>query len=105
MPVALRTFSERGHARLFSFERLGAEMTHDRHEAGKARDYVAYLLRLWREKGGESTQWRASLQDPHTGEKEGFASLGALFAYLRRVVAVEPDSEGEQHSDDKNRLL
>jgi hypothetical protein len=80
-------------------------MTHKRQEAGEARDYVAYLLRLWREKGGKSTQWRASLQDPHTGENKGFVSLETLFAYLRRVVAVEPGSEGEQHSDDKNRLL
>jgi len=80
-------------------------MTHERQEAGGARDYVAYLLRLWREKGGKSTQWRASLQDPHTGENKGFASLGALFAYLRRVVAVEPGSEGEMPSNDQNRLL
>ena len=65
-------------------------MTHDRQEAGEVRDYVAYLLRLWREKGGESTQWRASLQDPHTGEKVGFASLEALFAYLWKKVAEEP---------------
>ena len=65
-------------------------MTHERQEVGEARDYVAYLLRLWREKGGESTQWRASLQDPHTGEKVGFASLEVLFAYLLRVVAEEP---------------
>jgi hypothetical protein len=79
-------------------------MTHERQKAGEARDYAAYLLRLWREKGGESTQWRASLQDPHTGENKGFASLGALFAYLRRVVAEGPGSEGEQHSDDQNRL-
>lgn len=80
-------------------------MTHKSQKADETRGYVAYLLRLWREKGGESTQWRASLQDPHTGEKEGFASLGALFAYLRRVVAEGSGSEGEQPSDDQNRLL
>jgi hypothetical protein len=80
-------------------------MTHKRQEAGEARDYVAYLLRLWREKGGKSTQWRASLQEPNTGEKEGFVSLGALFAYLRRVVAEGQVPQGEQHSHDQNRLL
>jgi|GEM_PF-2036331 len=80
-------------------------MTHERQEAEETRDYVAYLMRLWREKGGESTKWCASLQDPHTGEKVGFASLEALFAYLRRVVAEEPGSEGEQHSDNQNKLL
>jgi hypothetical protein len=64
-------------------------MTHERQEAGEAKDYVAYLLRLWREKGGELTQWRASLQNPHTGEKVGFANLEAFFAYLRKKVAEE----------------
>ena len=57
-------------------------MSHERTGAGEARDYAAYLLRLWREGSGESTRWRASLQDPHSGERQGFASLDELFEYL-----------------------
>ncbi len=45
------------------------------------RDYFSYLLRLWRV-GTEKAVWRASLESPLTGERIGFASLDALFAFL-----------------------
>jgi hypothetical protein len=44
--------------------------------------YLAYLLRLWRVgKEGEAA-WRASLEDAHTGERQGFADLATLLAFL-----------------------
>lgn len=43
-------------------------------------DYYAYLLRLWREAG--ETHWRASLENPSTGERLGFATLDRLVKYL-----------------------
>jgi hypothetical protein len=46
----------------------------------KARNYAAFLLRLWREQ--DSAPWRATLQDPHTGERRSFGSLARLVAYL-----------------------
>lgn len=46
------------------------------------REYLSYLLRLWRV-GKERAVWRASLESPHGGERIGFASLDALFAFLR----------------------
>jgi hypothetical protein len=61
-------------------------MTQGGTAGGGARDYAAYLLRLWRERGGGTTRWRASLQDPHSGERVGFASLEELFGYLRREI-------------------
>jgi len=45
--------------------------------------YRAYLLRLWRASGDECSLWRASLEDPHTGERRGFADLESLFAFLK----------------------
>lgn len=51
-------------------------------------DYRAYLLRLWlasAEHNG-SGAWRASLENSHTGERLGFASLEQLFAYLIEQV-------------------
>lgn len=58
--------------------------------------YRAYLLRLWRV--GESSEaeklpiWRASLEDPHTGERLAFATLGRLFAFLSDQTAqADPD--------------
>jgi hypothetical protein len=46
--------------------------------------YRAYLLRLWLtdlETTG-TPGWRVSLEDSHTGERLGFASLEQLFAFL-----------------------
>ena len=60
-------------------------MTQDWKGAEKPRDYAAYLLRLWREKkSGKSNPWRASLQDPHSGVRIGFANLEELFGFIRR---------------------
>jgi hypothetical protein len=41
--------------------------------------YRAFLLRLWRAADG---QWRASLEDPHTGERRAFATLDQLLEHL-----------------------
>lgn len=47
-------------------------------------NYQAYLLRLWRTNVNASGPpiWRASLEEPHTGERLGFATLEQLFTYL-----------------------
>jgi hypothetical protein len=68
--------------------------------AGGARDYAAYLLRLWRERGGGTTRWRASLQDPHSGERVGFANLEELFGYLRGQTGDLPEGNGSPRADD-----
>ncbi len=46
--------------------------------------YHAYLLRIWQTKLTATGQiiWRASLEDPRTGDRLGFATLEQLFAYL-----------------------
>jgi len=44
--------------------------------------YLAYLLRLWRVNDDGKPVWRASLENPHTGERHGFANLELLFAFL-----------------------
>ena len=53
-----------------------SEMTDD------YRTYHAYLLRLWRVNTDRRKVWHASLEDPHTGERRGFADLIELFAFL-----------------------
>ncbi len=45
--------------------------------------YRAYLIRMWRTADGE---WRASLDDPHTGERRCFARLEPCFEYLIQVT-------------------
>ena len=71
-------------------------MGHERIGAREPRDYAAYLLRLWRERTGQSIRWRASLQDPHSGERAGVASLEELFEFLHRQVIAATDIDEER---------
>jgi hypothetical protein len=57
------------------------------------RDYLSYLLRLWRESEGERPVWRASLKSTHTGEKTGFGSLEELCEFLQRQTNTLPSAE------------
>lgn len=68
-------------------------MTHERNGTGEVSGHVSYLLRLWREKGRASTWWRASLQDPLSGERVGFAHLDGLVAFLREQTGPAPPAE------------
>jgi len=60
------------------------------------RRYLSYLLRLWQIKSGGELVWRASLESPHTGERRGFASLEALFAFLRWQTGVVSDADSAE---------
>jgi hypothetical protein len=42
----------------------------------------SYLLRLWCSNAPGAIYWQASLEDPRTGERIGFANLEHLFTYL-----------------------
>jgi hypothetical protein len=45
----------------------------------------SYILRLWRVDGPQAAEWHASLEDPSTKERFGFASLEQLFAFLMEL--------------------
>ena len=45
-------------------------------------NYLSYLLRLWQSGRKDKAVWRASLENPMTGERLGFASLKELCAFL-----------------------
>ncbi|MCA9969112.1 MAG: hypothetical protein KC425_02800 [Anaerolineales bacterium] len=55
-------------------------------------NYRAFLLRLWRE--ARDAPWRASLEDPHTGQRHSFASDEQLLAFLRAQMAEPPGGPG-----------
>ena len=74
-------------------EGFGATMTDERKGSGEISGYVSYILRLWREKGRASTWWRASLQDPLSGQRVGFAHLDELVAFLREQTGPAPPAE------------
>jgi hypothetical protein len=64
-------------------------------EGGRPRYYHSYLLRLWCE-GESGGRWRASLHDPRSGERLGFASVDELFGFLRRQMGTAPRTAGGQ---------
>lgn len=76
-------------------------MSQGRKRRREPPDYAAYLLRLWRETSGGGSQWRASLQNPHTGERVGFSSLQGLFTFLEEET--EPGLPGSESRTDQER--
>jgi hypothetical protein len=52
----------------------------------RKRRYISYLLRLWQVKSEGALVWRASLESPHTGQRQGFASLAAMVAFLEQAI-------------------
>lgn len=58
-------------------------------------EYFAYLLRLWREE--HTVGWRATLQNPHTGERHSFADLPSLLAFLETQTGEQWVLNHKQH--------
>lgn len=49
--------------------------------------YIAYMLRLWQVGSRDgSPVWRASLENPHTGERLVFGDGKALLAFLADLI-------------------
>jgi hypothetical protein len=64
----------------------------------KTYAYHAYLIRLWQEDA--HSPWRATLEDPHTGERKGFADLDSLITYLKtQTDPTTPPAEPTQLLD------
>jgi len=57
---------------------------------GERHGYQAYLVRLWQVHSSGKQVWRATLESPHTGERQAFADLAGLFAYLEQQTS-DPD--------------
>jgi len=47
--------------------------------------YRSFLLRLWCVKQNGELAWRASLEDPNTGQQYFFSSSDALNEFLRQL--------------------
>lgn len=62
----------------------------------KQADYRSYLLRLWQADGSAASSWRASLEDPRTGERVGFANLEQLFAFLMEGTSGDAKAKSSQ---------
>jgi hypothetical protein len=64
----------------------------------KKRGYTSYLLRLWPVEDKGRLVWRASLESPQSGKRWGFASLDALFAFLRQETVEILDPSGKANT-------
>jgi hypothetical protein len=55
--------------------------------------YEIYVLRCWQERSSDDDEtvkvWRFSLEDPHTGQRQGFAGLEALLVALQADLIDE----------------
>jgi len=75
-------------------------MTNSPSDSRGPPEYLSFLLRLWRVNGGDKQTgvgvaiWRASIENPLTGERRGFASLDALFVFLRQQTGALSDVKG-----------
>ena len=66
----------------------------------QSRLYISYLLRMWQVEEASRLVWRASLENPRTGEILYFASLPRLFQFLEKCEGMResgstpPNAEG-----------
>jgi hypothetical protein len=65
--------------------------------------YLSYLLRIWQTSDEAEQIWRASLEIPGTGERQGFASLEDLFDFLR--TQTKPPNEQDFHVGGDHTLI
>jgi hypothetical protein len=71
--------------------------------SGRQTRYLSYLLRLWQDNSDDQPIWRASLQSSPTENRQGFASLDELFAFLRQQVDTDGDIDKEYGSGMQQR--
>ncbi len=55
------------------------------------RTYLAFLLKIWpvMSKSNLESSWRASLENPYTGERQGFQDLDTLLKFLKTLTREE----------------
>ena len=54
----------------------------------KEMGYRSFLLRLWYFKQNGELAWRASLENPRTGQKHVFTSLETMHEFLRNLGEI-----------------
>lgn len=80
---------------LFSIHKLKSFARVDFYCKGMmARQYKAYLLRLWR--NHECQRWRATLLDAQTHEQSHFADLKQLVEFLQPVAPMKAKTKDKE---------
>ncbi len=63
--------------------------------------YLSFLLRLWQTQDRGHIIWRASLESPQTGERQGFANLEELMVFLQKQTANQ-ENGGSKPQEGRN---
>ena len=71
----------------------------------KERRYIAYLMRLWQIERKGQLLWQASLEDARTGKRQGFASVEALFDFLRQQMGLTTAACGARDEADESEQM
>ncbi len=76
-----------------SISQSGVQVNHQ--DIQKKSRYLSYVVCCWQERSvhaeREIVVWRFSLQNPHTNQRRGFASLEALLIALQAELADDDD--------------
>jgi len=67
------------------------------------QSYYSFMLRLWQMGRVKPYTWRASLEDPHTGQQRGFADLNSLLKHLLLLTGGSDPSEIEENKDNESK--
>lgn len=59
------------------------------------RPYFSYMLRMWLSLEAQNPIWRASLENPHTGERLTFKNLDRLFTFLEDQCTAKDSDKAE----------
>ncbi len=63
----------------------------------ESEDYRVFLLRFWRETA--EAPWRATLEDPHSGEKRSFATPDHVWVFLQDKLVNPMHDEGKNNDE------
>ncbi len=68
--------------------------------------HLSYLLRIWRVKRDNEFVWLASLEDPLTGKRQGFASFEDLYVFLsRQADEAIPEGQTGKHKEQRQVVI
>ena len=62
------------------------------------KDYISFLVRLWKTDSQGESAWRVVVEDPHTREVSGFNNLESFFNHLQTLAvdeAVDPNDQDQ----------
>jgi hypothetical protein len=62
----------------------------------------AYLVRCWLVETEQGPVWRASVEDPHSGERYTFADLSGAFAFLGESTAASLQRHTERRAEERS---